>query len=144
MKSRTWVWTLVVCLFTALAMPVWTGAQDNQSNNKHQKYAADKRPGPSRGTTWADKQSPARAIDTSVNDRSRNVRYTVTEIGVVPGEQYSFLPIGPSVNNRGALAGYSFNLIGDFFLTAVAFTWEHDVLHRCLCSAVGQALSPSD
>jgi probable HAF family extracellular repeat protein len=75
-----------------------------------------------------DNQSPARAIDTSVNDRSRNVRYTVTEIGVVPGEQYSFLPIGPSVNNRGALAGYSFNLIGDFFLTAVGFTWDNGVL----------------
>jgi hypothetical protein len=53
MKSRTWVWTLVVCLFTALAMPVWTGAQDNQSNNKHQKYAVDKLPGPYMGTRWA-------------------------------------------------------------------------------------------
>jgi probable HAF family extracellular repeat protein len=128
MKSRTWMWTAAVYLFTALATPVWTAAQDNQSNNKHQKYAAAKRPGPYTGATWEDKQSPARAIDTSINDRHRDVRYRVTEIGVVPGEQYSYLPIGGSINNRGALAGFSFNLIGDFFLTALPFTWDHGIL----------------
>ena len=89
MKSRTWIWTVVICLFAALATAsLARAAQDNQSNNKHQKYTAAKRPGPYTGTMWEDKQSPARAIDTSINDRNRDVRYTVTEIGVVPGEQY--------------------------------------------------------
>jgi probable HAF family extracellular repeat protein len=51
---------------------------------------------------------------------------------VVPGEQSSFLPVVGSVNNSGAVAGYSYNgpFAGsnDFFLTAVAFSWEHGVL----------------
>jgi probable HAF family extracellular repeat protein len=41
MKSRTWIWTAVVYLFAALAMPVWTAAQDKPSQQhkpKHQKY----------------------------------------------------------------------------------------------------------
>jgi probable HAF family extracellular repeat protein len=128
MKSRTKFCSTAATLFVALAMPVCMAAQDNPSNNKHQKYAAAKRPGPYTGATWEDKQSPARAIDTSINDRHRDVRYRVTEIGVVPGEQYSYLPQGGSINNKGALAGFSFNLIGDFFLTALPFTWDHGIL----------------
>jgi probable HAF family extracellular repeat protein len=41
MKSRTWMWTTVVYLFAALATPVGTAAQDNQSQNhksKHHQY----------------------------------------------------------------------------------------------------------
>ncbi|HZL66399.1 MAG TPA: hypothetical protein VFC29_03620, partial [Candidatus Limnocylindrales bacterium] len=41
MKSRTWMWTTTVSLFAALAMPVWTAAQDNPSQNhksKHHQY----------------------------------------------------------------------------------------------------------
>ena len=40
MKSRTWMWTTVVSLF-ALALPVWTAAQDNPSQehkSKHKQY----------------------------------------------------------------------------------------------------------
>jgi probable HAF family extracellular repeat protein len=121
------MWTLVVCLFTALATPVWTAAQNNQSNNKHQRYAG-KRPSPYMGIRSEDQQKPARGVDLSINNNKRDVPYTVTEIGVVPGEQFSYLPTQGSINNSGKLAGFSFNLIGDFFLTAVGFTWEHGVL----------------
>lgn len=41
MKSRTWMWMTVVYLFAVLAMPVWTAAQDNPSQNpkpKHHQY----------------------------------------------------------------------------------------------------------
>jgi probable HAF family extracellular repeat protein len=38
MKPRNWMWTLVVCLFVALATPVWTAAQDNPSPNHHQHH----------------------------------------------------------------------------------------------------------
>ena len=41
MKSRTWMWSTAVYLFTALAMPVGMAAQDNPSQDhkpKHQKY----------------------------------------------------------------------------------------------------------
>lgn len=31
MKSRSWMWTTVVSLFAALAMPVWTAAQNSPS-----------------------------------------------------------------------------------------------------------------
>jgi probable HAF family extracellular repeat protein len=77
-------------------------------------------------------QHPARPVDGSIDDRNRDVLYTVTAIGVVPGEQSSFLPIAGTVNNNGTVAGYSYNGpfggSNDFFLTAVAFTWEHGVL----------------
>lgn len=74
----------------------------------------------------------AQRVDGNINDRNREVRYNVTEIGVVPGEQSSFLPVSGSINNNAALAGYSYNGpfggSNDFYLTAVAFTWEHGVL----------------
>lgn len=40
MKPRTWMWAAVVYLFAALAMPVWTAAQDNPSQDKpkHHQY----------------------------------------------------------------------------------------------------------
>jgi hypothetical protein len=41
MKSRTWIWTTAVYLFAALATPVWTAAQDNQSQgqkHRHHQY----------------------------------------------------------------------------------------------------------
>ena len=41
MKSRTWMWTTVVYLFAALAMPVGMAAQDNPSQDhksKHHQY----------------------------------------------------------------------------------------------------------
>jgi hypothetical protein len=41
MKSRTWMWMTAVSLFAALAMPVWTAAQDNPSQKpkpKHHQY----------------------------------------------------------------------------------------------------------
>ena len=41
MKCRIWMWMTAVCLLAALAMPVWTAAQDNPSQAhkpKHQRY----------------------------------------------------------------------------------------------------------
>jgi probable HAF family extracellular repeat protein len=117
---------IVTLLLATLAVPLWTAAQDNHSNNTRQKNA-DKRPGPYLGTTWEDEHSPTRAVDSSINNRNRNVSYTVTEIGVVPGRQYSYLPTQGSINNSGTLAGFSFN-VGDPPTTDVGFTWEHGLL----------------
>ena len=70
-------------------------------------------------------QSPAGKVNGSVDDTKRDVRYTVTQIGVLPNEQSSFLPIGGTINNGGVVAGYSysgaFGASNDFYLTAVAF-----------------------
>src|SRR5664280_385717 len=38
MKSRAWMWMTVVYLFAALAMPVWTAAQDNPSPDNHHRH----------------------------------------------------------------------------------------------------------
>jgi probable HAF family extracellular repeat protein len=38
MKSRTWMWTAAVSLFAAVAMPVWTAAQDNPSQNNRRQH----------------------------------------------------------------------------------------------------------
>ena len=38
MKSRTWMWTTVVSLFAALAMPVWTTAQEQQQQSQLPRY----------------------------------------------------------------------------------------------------------
>jgi probable HAF family extracellular repeat protein len=133
MKSKKRTSVVVMTLFAALAMPVWTVAQDNRElKDNHQKYTAQQGRSPYTGTVWSGTQNSARAVDGSTNDGNRDVRYTVTTIGVVSGEQSSFLPAGGSINNSGALAGYSYNgTFGgsiDFFLAAVAFTWEHGVL----------------
>ena len=132
MKSRTWMWMTVVYVFVAMAIPVWTAAQDNQELKDKNPYTAQQGRSPYTGAARPGIQNSARAVDGSINDGNRDVRYTVTTIGVVPGKQSSFLPIAGSINNNGALAGYSYNGpfggSNDFFLTAVAFTWEHGVL----------------
>jgi probable HAF family extracellular repeat protein len=123
MKFRTPMW-MTVCLFAVIAIPVWTAAQNNQENKAqpgHRPYTGG---GPRH-------QNSAHAVEGNINDSNRDVRYTVTEVGVVPGEQSSFLPVVGSVDNSGAVAGYSFNgacCPNDFYLTAVAFSWEHGVL----------------
>ena len=41
MKTRTWMWMTAMYLYASLAMPVWTAAQDNPSQNqkpKHKQY----------------------------------------------------------------------------------------------------------
>ena len=41
MKSRRWTWMVIVYLFAVMAMPVWTAAQDNPSQDhksKHHQY----------------------------------------------------------------------------------------------------------
>jgi probable HAF family extracellular repeat protein len=59
--------------------------------------------------------------------QKRDVRYTVTQVGVLPGYESSYLPILGSINNGGFVAGYSYN--GpldtnnniDIYLTSSAF-----------------------
>jgi probable HAF family extracellular repeat protein len=64
----------------------------------------------------------------SLDYAERDVRYTVTQIGVLPNEQSSFLPICGTINNGGVVAGYSFSGAfggsNNFYLTAVAFTGQ--------------------
>src|ERR1700752_4584980 len=103
MKSRTWMFAAVVYLFAALAIPVWTAAQNNQENKAQPSHS------PYTGGVGPRHQNSAHAVAGSVNDSNRDVRYTVTAVGVVPGEQSSFLPVVESVNNSGAVAGYSYN-----------------------------------
>jgi len=122
-----------VYLFAAMAVPVWMAVQDNQElKDRYRKYTAQQGRSAYTGAVRAGNQNSARAVDGSINDSNRDVRYTVTAIGVVLGEQSSFLPIAGTVNNSGALAGYSYNGpfggSNDFFLTAVGFTWKHGVL----------------
>ena len=82
MKSRTWMWMTVVYLVATLAMPVWTAAQDNQAlKDNHQKYTTQQGRGPYTGTVWPGPQNSANAVDRSINDGGRDVRYTVTGSG---------------------------------------------------------------
>ena len=39
MKSRTWMWMIVVSLFAALATPIGLTAQDQEHNKKHARYS---------------------------------------------------------------------------------------------------------
>jgi hypothetical protein len=108
----------------ALAVPLWTTAQDNQFNNRHQKYAGEAGLAPYTGAERLSPKILPRAVDKGVNNRHRDVRYTVTNIGVVPGQQSSFLPIAGSINNSGDLAGYAYRgpIGASIYLTAVGFT----------------------
>jgi len=68
-------------------------------------------------------------VSGSVDDAERDVRYAVTQVGVLPNEQSSFLPVAGTINNSGVVAGYSFNgafaANNNFYLTAVGFIGEH-------------------
>ena len=76
MKSRTWMWMIAVYLFAALAMPVWTAAQEQQQQNKNRlryvvtdlgtlggTFAATPREGSTIGAGW--KASPPSPRDKS-------------------------------------------------------------------------------
>jgi uncharacterized membrane protein len=68
-------------------------------------------------------QSTARA-STAVIPQKRDVRYTVKQIGVLPGHESSFLPVSNSINNNGVVAGYCFNgpwSTKEFFESSTAF-----------------------
>ena len=72
----------------------------------------------------------AQAIAVAQRNQPKDVRYTVTEVGVLPGCTSSYLPILGSINNGGFVAGYSYNgpLDGssiDFYLTSRAFIGDH-------------------
>jgi len=63
-------------------------------------------------------------------NQPKDVRYTVTEVGVLPGCTSSYLPVLGSINNGGFVAGYSYNgPFGassiDFYLTSRAFIGDH-------------------
>ncbi|MFN8009657.1 MAG: hypothetical protein U0V70_22005 [Terriglobia bacterium] len=78
-------------------------------------------------------QSRARASAATANlPQRRDVRYTVKQIGVLPGYESSYLPINHTINNNGVVAGYSYNgafaVWPDFALTATAFIGKPDKL----------------
>ncbi len=66
------------------------------------------------------------------DSHNQNVKYTVVQIGVLPGKTNSFLPDAKSINNLGHAAGYSYAYKpGDFnnlFRTAQAFIWQNGKL----------------
>jgi uncharacterized membrane protein len=72
--------------------------------------------------------------------QKRDVRYTVTQIGVLPGYESSLLPILGTINNGGFVAGYSYN--GQFgtpiVFLAAAFVGNDQRLTR-LPTPVGYA-----
>ena len=78
-------------------------------------------------------------VNPSVDDTKREVRYAVTEVGVLPDLQSSFLPVLGTINNGGVVAGYSFNGPAggsiDFALTAVAFIGQPGAPEALRCRA---------
>jgi len=68
----------------------------------------------------------------AIENRNPNVKYTVVQIGVLPGKTNSFLPDAKSINNLGHATGYSFAYKpGDFnnlFRTGQAFIWQNGKL----------------
>lgn len=83
------------------------------------------------GAPVAAARSLTRAPVLNAMPQKRDVRYTVTKVGVLPGYDSSYLPILGSINNGGFVAGYSYN--GpldpgnniDIYLTASAFIGDH-------------------
>ncbi len=72
----------------------------------------------------------AQAIAVAQLNQPKDVRYTVTEVGVLPGCTSSYLPVLGSINNGGFVAGYSYKgaldeSSVDFYLTSSAFIGDH-------------------
>jgi probable HAF family extracellular repeat protein len=72
----------------------------------------------------------AQAIAVAQLNQPEDVRYTVTEVGVLPGCTSSYLPILGSINNGGFVAGYSYNgpldvSSIDLYLTSRAFIGDY-------------------
>jgi probable HAF family extracellular repeat protein len=124
MKSRVLADEIGMTFFVAVAVMLALIAAAAPCDAQHSGRPSTGAPGaPPRG------QSSTGRVSASVDDAERDVRYTVTQVGVLPNEQGSFLPITGSINNSGVVAGYSFNgafaASDNFFLTAVGFIGEH-------------------
>lgn len=70
------------------------------------------------------------AIAVAQPNQPKDVRCTVTEVGVLPGCTSSYLPVLGSINNGGFVAGYSYNgppgtTSIDVYLTSRAFFGDH-------------------
>ena len=75
------------------------------------------------------------ARDCRKRPQKRDVRYTVTQVGVLPGYESSFVSVLGTINNGGFVAGYSYNGQFDagidvFYLTSSAFIGDHRRLTR--------------
>jgi probable HAF family extracellular repeat protein len=153
MKSRTWMWTIAVCLFVALATPVWTAAQDNPSPNYHQHHtyklidlgtfggpngsvpAPTNRDINTRGTAigLAETSVPDPYIpncwssDCLVN-HSFEWNGVLTDLGALPGANSTY-PVG--INDRGEVAGISENGLIDpltGYPEVDAVRWRHGTI----------------
>jgi probable HAF family extracellular repeat protein len=150
MKSRTWMWMTVVYLFAALAMPVWTAAQNNPSPDHQKKHHQYKLidlgtfGGPnsyvpsllvsinSQGavilaadTTIPDPYYPNCWNDCLVNHPGIWQDGVLTDLGALPGVNSA----GPTwINDRGMVVGGSENGVIDPLngIPAVrAVVWKH-------------------
>ena len=125
MKSRTWMWTVVVYLFAALAMPLGMAAQDNPSHDDKSQHQGERyilvdlgtfggansqvNGGPppminNEGTVagLADTSIPCSFFDEPVSPAFKWQHGVVINMGLLPGGCFS-LP--NSINSKGMMVG---------------------------------------
>jgi uncharacterized membrane protein len=77
-------------------------------------------------------QTLSPSLSGSVATNNSQVKYSVVQIGVLPGKTNSLLPDAKSINNLGHAAGYSYAYkAGDFnnlFRTGQGFIWQNGKL----------------
>jgi probable HAF family extracellular repeat protein len=136
-----WIWIIEVCLLAALAMPVWTAAQDNPSPDnkpKHKKYKlvdigtfggpASYVGGNGPGSTFLNNQGiVGGSANTTIPDVSHAFRWqngVLTDLGALPGGNFS---IATPINGLPWMVGFSDNGVIDPLLNSPA---GHAVLWR--------------
>jgi len=115
----------VVLAVVLLGIMILIGAQAIAVAQPNQPKAGTARPF---GPAFTAAQSSARAPVLNAMPQEQDVRYTVTQVGVLPGYESSYLPILGSINNGGFVAGYSYNgptSSIDFYLTSSAFIGDY-------------------
>ena len=146
MKSRTWMWMIVVSLFAALATPIGLTAQDQEPNKKHARYSV-KTLGTLGGTSsyaaginnkgWV--TGYASLTGDTVVHASLWRNGVITDLGTLGGvNSNAFYPVK---NDRGLIAGFAQTTtvdplgetvctfgVPDSHQTCLGFLWEHGVM----------------
>src|ERR1035441_101578 len=146
MKSRTWMWMIVVSLFAALAVTIQLAAQDQEPNKKHARYSV-KTLGTLGGTS---------SDATGINNKGWVTGYAsltgdtvvhaslwrngvITDLGTLGGVNSNVN--WPVKNDRGLIAGFAQTStmdplgetactfgVPDSHQTCLGFLWQHGVM----------------
>jgi uncharacterized membrane protein len=133
MKQRRSMWKTLMYLFNALTLAVSVVMAPAPANAQRNGF-----PEPNGSRSWTGgnhmpqgSKAILQAPNANLETLSRNVRYKVVPIGVLPGKTTTFLANVRAVNDKEHVTGYSYVNTDDYhslFLTGQGFIWQSGML----------------